>query len=72
MGKRRTKTLADVLIDEIKQCKKQGVTEYRIAKNAGIGPEIVGRFYRGADIRISTADKIADALGYELVKKKGK
>ena len=70
MGKQ--KTLADVLIDAIEQSNKEGVTDYRIAKNAGIGPELISRFYRGADIRISTAGKLADALGYELVKKKGK
>jgi len=45
-----------------------GRTNYDIAKEAGIGPEILGRFLDGtrADIRLNTAGKIAAALGLRL------
>jgi plasmid maintenance system antidote protein VapI len=42
-------------------------THYRLATNAGINPEIVGRFVRGErDIRLATAAKLAAVLGLRL------
>jgi hypothetical protein len=47
-----------------------GKTHYRIGKDAGVKPEIVGRFARGErDIRAETFAKIAAALGLELRRK---
>jgi hypothetical protein len=57
------KTLGDVLRQAIWDSE---LTDYRIAKNAGVGPEMVGRFKRGSDCRISTVGKIAEVLGLEL------
>jgi DNA-binding phage protein len=61
--------LSDVLQDAIRN---SGQTHYRIAKNAGVGPETIDRFMAGRDIRISTAAKIAEALGLELKPKENK
>ena len=66
MAKRR-KTMADVLRAAIR---KSGRTAYSVAKEAGTTPEVVSRFMAGADIRISTADKIAEVLELELRPKK--
>ena len=63
----RQMTIADQLKKAIRE---SGKTEYRIAKDAGIGPEQVGRFLAGSDIRISTAAKVCLALGFELCKSK--
>lgn len=46
--------------------RKSGRTPYSIAKEAGTTPEVVSRFLKGADIRISTASKIAAVLGLKL------
>ncbi len=62
MAKRR-KAMADVLRAAIRT---SGRTRYRVAKDARVGPEVVSRFMAGADIRISTVGKIAEALGLEL------
>lgn len=50
--------------------RKCGRTPYSVGTAAGLESDIVGRFLRGRDIRISTAAKIADVLGLELVKRK--
>jgi predicted transcriptional regulator len=55
--------MAEILKAAIRE---SGLTHYRIAKTAGIGPETIDRFMAGRDIRISTVDKIAEALGLEL------
>lgn len=57
------RALGDILRQAIHDSE---MTDYRIAKLAGVGPELVGRFKRGADCRVSTAGKIALALGLEL------
>ena len=52
---------------------KAGWTVYRVAKEAGITPAMLSRFLSdGLDLRLSTAAKLAAALGLELrsVKKK--
>ena len=64
---RRQETIIDALRAAIRQ---SGQTHYRIAKNAGIGPEMIDRFMSSKrDIRLATAAKIAEALGLELTPK---
>ena len=60
---KRQKTIVDQLKDAIR---KSDRTHYAIAKRAGITTDMVDRFMTGRDIRISTAAKIAKALGLEL------
>jgi transcriptional regulator with XRE-family HTH domain len=46
---------------------KAGWTVYRVAKEAGITPAMLSRFLNdGLDLRLSTAAKLAAALGLEL------
>ncbi|MBT6155802.1 MAG: helix-turn-helix transcriptional regulator [Planctomycetaceae bacterium] len=66
---KRNKSLGDFLRAA---ARKSGRTPYAIAKQCGTTPEVVSRFLRGADIRISTAGKIAEVLGLELTQRKGK
>lgn len=66
---KRRKTIVDQLQAAVS---KSGETHYRIAKRAGITPDMVDRFMDGRDIRISTAAKIAEALGLELRPKETK
>lgn len=64
MAKRRYKqSLANSLRQAIR---KSGHTTYSLGNEAGMGPEVVGRFLDGADIRISTAGKLAEVVGLEL------
>jgi hypothetical protein len=44
-----------------------GRTHYAIAKDAGIEPDILDRFQTGRDIYLTTAAKIAIALGVDLI-----
>ena len=70
MGKKRRgqpKMLDDQLRDAVR---KSGLTSYRIAKDAGIFPDQIDKFLRGADIRVSTAARIARVLGVELLRPK--
>ena len=55
--------MADVLRRAIRD---SGLTSYRIAKDAGTTPDQVDRFLAGRDLRVSTAGRIAAALGLEL------
>jgi transcriptional regulator with XRE-family HTH domain len=44
------------------------MTEYQVAKRAGISQIMISRFVSGErDIRLATADKLAHALGMKLV-----
>lgn len=50
-----------------------GLTHYALGKKAGVAPSVIDRFMadprageRGGDLRVSTAAKLADALGLEL------
>ena len=46
---------------------ESGLTHYRIAKDAGVSPDVITRFVTGErDIRLGTAAKVAAALGLEL------
>ena len=63
------KTISDVLRAAIKQ---SGLSHYRIAKDAGVEPDSIDRFVRSEDrkdLRLATAEKIADVLDLELRKR---
>ena len=65
---KKTPGLTDDLRTAIRET---GLTHYRIGKDAGIAPDIIGRFVRGErDLRLETASKICDVLGLKLTKKK--
>lgn len=56
--------LTESLKSAIKNC---GLSNYRIAKMTGIDANILGRFLKGQrGICLSTAAKIAEAIGVEL------
>jgi transcriptional regulator with XRE-family HTH domain len=47
--------------------KASGLTDYRIAKNAGVTPSVVSKFlHSGLQVRSNTFAKIAAALSMEL------
>ncbi len=57
-------TIADQLLAAIQA---SGETHYAIGKRAGLAPDQIDRFVSGErDIRLSTAAKIAQALGLTL------
>ena len=59
-------SLSDAIKAEIE---RQGLTAYRVAKMAGIKPDVVSRFLSGErDILLATADKIAAALGLVMTR----
>lgn len=44
-----------------------GLTHYSLAKVSGVDTAVIDRFVRGErDIRLETAGRITDALGYKL------
>jgi hypothetical protein len=57
----------------IREAVKGGATHYRLAKDAGISPEIIDRFMaedkRHRDVRLETAEKLAKVLNLELRKR---
>jgi len=70
MAQKKHQTIAETLRQEIKRRK---LTAYRVAKDGGIPVASVATFMEGnMDTRISNVQKIADYLGYELVKRRGK
>lgn len=56
------------LVDALKRAIiDSGLTHYRIAKDAGVTPDVIDRFVRGErDLRLETAGKIAAVLGMTL------
>ena len=53
--------------------KKSGLTIYRLAKDSGVPQPVLSRFVNAKrGITLSTASKLAEALGLELTRKKGK
>ena len=47
-----------------------GLTIYRIAKDSGVEPTALMRFYHGErDIRLGSAEKVAARLGLHLAKR---
>ncbi len=61
--------ISDSLSDAVKQAIRQSdMTIYQIAKRAGISQIMISRFLSGErDIRLGTADKLANALGLKLI-----
>jgi DNA transposition AAA+ family ATPase len=54
-------------------CHKSGETRYQLATEAGLDYASLHRFLDGkTGLNSTSMDKLADSLGYELVKKKGK
>ena len=49
-----------------KAVEASGMTHYAIAKAAGVPQSVMVKFGQGIDVRLSTAAKIAHALGLEL------
>jgi len=60
--------LGDSLSEALKQAVRESeMSEYQIAKRAGISQIMISRFLSGErDIRLATADKLACALGLKL------
>ncbi len=62
--------LSEALRKAIRQC---GKSVYQIAKEADVSPIVISRFLSGErDIRLATADKVAEALGFTLPTSPGK
>lgn len=60
--------LSQTLKEAVRDSKK---TIYQIAQEAGVSQIVISRFLSGErDIRVATADKLADALGLRLVGKR--
>lgn len=61
---------AKTIIDQLKQAiRESGLTNYRIAKDAGVAQITLDRFVSGErDLRGATLAKLAKALGLELTK----
>jgi hypothetical protein len=63
----RAHCLSDALRKAIREC---GKSVYQIAKEADVSPIVISRFLSGErDIRLATADKVAEALGLTLPSK---
>lgn len=60
LGMTISEVLRQVVIDS-------GLSHYRVAKMAGTTPTIIGRFVNEQKgLRLSTADRLAEAMGLEL------
>ena len=61
--------LGDSLSEALKEAiRASEMSEYQIAKRAGISQVMISRFLSGErDIRLATADKLAHALGLKLI-----
>jgi DNA-binding phage protein len=59
------------LCESLRQAiRDSGLTQYRVAKLAGLEPGTIYRFLTAErDLRFESAGKVADALGYKLIKK---
>lgn len=65
-------TVSESLRKAVKEAVVQGKTRYRIAKDAGLDHTALTRFLaEGRDVRISTVDRLAEAVGLELRSKSG-
>lgn len=55
------------ITDRLRQAiEDSGETLYRVAKDSGLNYAVVHSFARGGEIKMSTADKLADYFGLEL------
>jgi hypothetical protein len=59
---------SDVLSEALRKAiRESGKSVYQIAKEAEVSPIVISRFLSGErDIRLATADKMAEALGLAL------
>jgi len=56
-----------------KACETSGLTRYRIAKDSGVSYDALARFLNEErDLRLATADKLADYFGLVLKPKRSK
>jgi hypothetical protein len=57
-------SLSDTLREAVRNC---GKSVYQVAKEAGVSQIVISRFLSGErDIRMETADRLAEALGLKL------
>ena len=45
-------------------------TRYALSKRSGIGESVLSKFMAGAELKLETVDRLAEALGLELVEKR--
>ncbi len=45
-------------------------TRYALAKRSGIGEPVLSKFMAGAGLNLETVDRLAEALGLELIEKR--
>lgn len=59
------------MLDELrKRIEKSKLTGKELAALAGVSESLVSNFRRGLDIKVSSVEKIAAALGYALALKR--
>jgi plasmid maintenance system antidote protein VapI len=70
MAKKQASEPLPLLADSLKEAiQNSGLTAYRVAKMAGVTQPVIDRFTKGErGLTLETAGKIAQVLGYELVK----
>ncbi|MAT68922.1 MAG: hypothetical protein CMJ58_05305 [Planctomycetaceae bacterium] len=51
---------------------KSGVSQYQLAKVADVPQTAISKFLRGNDIRLSTFNRLANVMGFELKHKPSK
>jgi transcriptional regulator with XRE-family HTH domain len=55
------------MIEELKQAiRKSGLSALQLSKETGVAQPTITEFLRGADMRLSTAQKLANYLGLKL------
>lgn len=65
--RKKKETMTNVLKRELLA---SDASQYRLAKDSGVDPMAISRFLSDErDIRLGTADKLADVLDLELVKR---
>lgn len=61
------------LADRLRQAMREsGLTQFEIAKATDTFPSGISRFLNGGSLRIETAERIMDLLGFEVVGPKQK
>ena len=66
----RTKSIEDQLKAAIRHAESEGWSQYEIAKKAGIDRGQLTRLFSGTvHPRLDTAERIAKALGYQIILK---
>lgn len=64
---KRTKNIADALRKAIAQAQRQGASRYAMSKASGVSQGMLSQFVNGkGELRLSTASRIAQSIGYEL------